>query len=689
MHHFAEKLTPLSWLVRIWPRLRRDASTSGAPGSIRFSYVDATPLAERLALRMGATLGVAVERMDFDAAEIFDADGLLVWLRIYYRDLAQALALISAHPEFPASDPSLGDAPNFAMFLRKQCVPGPTLFAGEGVWRSLYLIQVFARKSAGSKATLWLRNHPWLGALDAYARSFGNMAIQPCGRAYRPILIVARLLGRDLRSIAERWLPARTAAAEPAPAGRSTACATPGIALQYYGHFNLDAPEQHSDFFFWQQSELTGRQVVALFPFPQDRLDAARGGQLARHGIRAIALRRAATTLGARFVYTRTSLLRNVLRAATVVAGALGDARRAWAVGQRRLFESEVEYWERLLENCNARVFLTWFKYTSAHGAIAEAVHRRDGVLAIYQRSYEGNPSAQTAVVADLMFGFAPAGAAVEARSGSRIRHYVATGYLGDHRFPLAQPAASRLREALRLRGARFVVAFFDESSFLDPRWGVGVERSRRHYRFLLDQVITDASLGLVLKPKTPRTLRIRLGGMGELLDRALATGRCHIFDEGVLQGSAPPVQAALAADVAIHESVASGTAAMEAALAGVRTLLMDDDGWTMSPLYRLGSERVIFRDWDALWEAVGTMRSGERRSGLGDWSSLLDELDPFRDGRGAERMGNYLQWLVDDFAAGATRDAALERATERYRREWGQDKVLSVLPRPEVPQPA
>ena len=89
--------------------------------------------------------------------------------------------------------------------------------------------------------------------------------------------------------------------------------------------------------------------------------------------------------------------------------------------------------------------------------------------------------------------------------------------------------------------------------------------------------------------PKVPRTLRKRLGPVAELLARAEATGRCYVFETGVLHGSFPPAVAAMAADIAVHQELWAATAGLEAALAGVPTLLLDRDGWSSSPLYQLG----------------------------------------------------------------------------------------------------
>ena len=118
----------------------------------------------------------------------------------------------------------------------------------------------------------------------------------------------------------------------------------------------------------------------------------------------------------------------------------------------------------------------------------------------------------------------------------------------------------------------------------------------------------------------------------------------------------------------------------MEAALAGVPTLLLDREGWPVSPLYRLPKDKVVFTNWIDLWKACvehWAVQGGTPE--FGDWSLLLDELDPFRDGRASERMGTYLHWLMEGFKAGLGRDTVMADAAERYAKQWGTDKVNQI----------
>ena len=87
---------------------------------------------------------------------------------------------------------------------------------------------------------------------------------------------------------------------------------------------------------------------------------------------------------------------------------------------------------------------------------------------------------------------------------------------------------------------------------------------------------------------------------------------------------------------------------------------------------------KVIFKNWedtiDALMEHLQTPNG---IPGFGDWSPIINDLDPFRDGKAAQRIGNYLNWLIQGFEKGLDKEEIMDNAAERYKKEWGHDKVI------------
>jgi hypothetical protein len=307
---------------------------------------------------------------------------------------------------------------------------------------------------------------------------------------------------------------------------------------------------------------------------------------------------------------------------------------------------------------------------------MADALTKVGGISSIYQRSYESNPCPYVAIGSDIIFSFSKAEYEIEKLNGSEFYYHVAVGYLGDYRFQHLKAGAKLLRTGLKKAGAKHIAAFFDENSIDDGRWFLNHRFVQDNYAFLIDKILKDKTLGLIIKPKVPKTLRKRLGDVAQLLDAAVKTGRCYVFDEGEIQSPFPPAMASLASDIAIQEMLSSGSAGLESALGGTRTIVMDFEGWPQSPLYRLGPD-VVFQDWENAWQACSEyFKDPSSRPGLGDWSTMIDDLDPFHDGLAAYRMSGYLKELLEGLRRSEPPLDLMNRVAENYARRWGKDKV-------------
>ena len=195
----------------------------------------------------------------------------------------------------------------------------------------------------------------------------------------------------------------------------------------------------------------------------------------------------------------------------------------------------------------------------------------------------------------------------------------------------------------------------------------------------MLEEVISNKSLGVIFKPKSGKTLRKRLGKLNKLLDRAERTGRCLVFDEINRHTTAvSPIIAAMSSDLCIHSHLCSGSAGLEASLSGTPTILIDREGLPNSKLHQLPKDKVVFSDWSTAIEGMNEFFSDrDKSSGIGDWSDLIDDLDPFRDGKGAKRMGYFLNDLRINLDQGMDRDKSMELAARKYENNWGTDKII------------
>ena len=254
-------------------------------------------------------------------------------------------------------------------------------------------------------------------------------------------------------------------------------------------------------------------------------------------------------------------------------------------------------------------------------------------------------------------------------------RYLLEIGYLYSSfsEAPKLSAEVEEIRSDLARHGAEFVISFFDENS-VDLWYVNGThEEPREDYEFLLQWLLEDPTLGLVIKPKAATTLIARLGPVAELLERAQETGRCRIFMSDRVVGETYPAKVALMSDLSVGIAM-GGTAALEARLVGLPTVLKEHNGLVSGIVKGQDTEQILFDDWAALRRAVGKWRAGDPLfTGLGDWSEFLADLDPFNDGKASERIDDYISDLYAALAQGIGKDQALKDAHSRYVAKWGR----------------
>ena len=459
----------------------------------------------------------------------------------------------------------------------------------------------------------------------------------------------------------------------------------PVIALPYSGKgLTLDL-SKNTDLFWIPFTGIKPTQHLIYFFRTDDIYDLDKYAFFKEHALQGVALLPDAATASKAIVWNDKKNVGQLLRQVVGVLFILVKSLKSPMNELYWLFEHALEYtrnyhyWFTFFCDFHIKIHVNFMDWTTERVAADQALNDLGGISISYQRTRESFARPLWASAVHVQFVFSHLHAEIEQRAGSQVRQLVAAGYVHDHAFLASKERARLLRRKLEDVGVKFIISFYDENSVEDPRDHVSHAYSAENYKFLLERVLEDDQLGLVLKPKKPSTLSIRLGPVYGLLQKALETGRCFLFDDGIVATSALPCEAGLASDVSIG-LLFGATAALESRLAGVSTLLLDREGMPYHPLYKLGVGRVIFEDWESLWQCLCKYRSNpESVVGFGDWSLLNEELDPFQDGHAAERMGTYIGWLAQELTNGADRDTALNIVRDKYVSMWGQDKIATL----------
>lgn len=255
-----------------------------------------------------------------------------------------------------------------------------------------------------------------------------------------------------------------------------------------------------------------------------------------------------------------------------------------------------------------------------------------------YQYSNMGSISPLMMTTADKMLVFSEGYKKIYEYNGIGPNEFLIGGYLYDGIAKVVMQKAMEHRTQLNAAGAKFIICYFDET-VETSRWGLVSKKDHLdELHELAKLILSDAQTGLVLKSQYMRNSPSQLYPDDTLIQNAKATGRYLELMEGVHRNEIYPTEAALVSDLCISHKFGA-TAGLEAAVAGVRTVLLDTYGCTTIHDETYGKADIIYQTMDSLMEAIAVFRAGTGHYDLGDWSGVLPYFDPYCDGDAPGRL--------------------------------------------------
>lgn len=590
--------------------------------------------------------------------------------------------ITSGHPVVRALNPLL-DTTKLEQAIQKA-------LSGE-VFGAMALVEAArydAQRRARGEAVLWIRRFPAWRSVADYART-RNVRLRVydlpfSGPIWDKVIMSVRRSARFGRGIASGTSGAAGNARQLSPTD------DPQISYWMAGRRAVADAAQRSDLFWLIDAPLDRANVLLCYTREDAPAPKGTSAALSRDGFRTVRMSEAAAQDADMPVWKATPRLaayRAPLMSA-LVRGALKGILTAhpWSVFVAAYCANYIHtyaLWRDFFEANDVKVDVTQFDFVRPFVARSAALADAGGVGVSYQYSNLDVSTVDMSMSADVLMSFGPAFKWVYRENRSTIDTIVFSGYPTDNAFEPTRPAGQELRENLIASGARFIVAFFDENSSDSRAALVSHATVIEEYSRLLDWLDDDLTLGLIIKPKAPGSLRERLGhDAAARLDEAVRQGRCLVVgqQEGAKTTGAYPCEAAHAADLVIG-GLYGGTAALESHLVGCRTVFLDAQHLANNPAYANGGDgRIVFGSVTAIREAAMRYREQpESIPGFGDLTEWAADRVRLRDGRSAERIGTYVKWLYDSLVAGATRDEALQDAADRYAAAWGNEYVERV----------
>lgn len=458
----------------------------------------------------------------------------------------------------------------------------------------------------------------------------------------------------------------------------------PLIAAWYTGKTITFDLKKRSDIFWLLKSDIPREQVLLYF----DRKDIPATEETAdilnREDVKYLALSRSATTSKnipiwnptAEYKKVRNSFIRLILRTYLLNATRL-KITPVFFVVNMLYFARQYAYWHDFFGSNNIKISISPNDFSKLYMPKNLAMEHCGGVSVSYQWSNLSFSSIGISNCSNVMFSFGPAYKWVWEANYSTIDNLIYCGYITDYSFKEVKESSLIIRKQLLDRGVKFILCYFDENSSDGRMSGITNERSARIYKYLIKKMLEDETLGLIFKPGYPKTLYQRLSSISGLMDKAKASGRCIFMDKGSYVTEQYPTEAAQAADLCVG-LLLSGTVALESYLSGTPVVFLDLEKLYSNHIYQWGKGKVVFDNLDDMFSAINKYRENpESIPGLGNLSSWVKDKDPFKDGNASLRMGQYINWLLDMFNQGKTREEAMEYANRRYAEVWGKQNVV------------
>ena len=624
-------------------------------------YIDTNKNSKWFLIPLLKVFGFKVEQLKFQMRNLRDVNNELLRLRIPRKDLFEFQAEV--FQSFPYKELHheswLQDRVN--SFINKGIVDGGFMVPSSPS-RMLFLIQVVNLRMQQincSSSTLIVNRRPWFDVYKNYGISYGIKLVE----TYKPFRQVFNKLELNalIRIFPKLYVLFKNFKYKKLRLSKLND--VPKLFIDGRGDINLENNGYHSDFFWLFNSNFPVKNVLCQYHSESEKKS------LESYGIN-ITSGHAKNNSENEVKINKIDISnsRNYPQELKQIKTMLASYR------------SLRTFWSIFFKAHNVKVNMMWYRFDNHHMGVADAIKDVGGISVYWPLSFDGNRQISCNLDIDIAFCFSQYSADLEKQTNSKSSYNIITGYPRDYSGPLLKKEAKKIRENLIENGAKKIVFVIDENSLDDSRWHTGHELQRENYSYILEKVLEIPWLGVIFKPKTAIDLRRRLGSVTDLLEKATKTGRCFVYESsGRYTTLAPPILAGLSADICIHSDLSGGTPALECALGGLPTLLIDREGAPYSKLYDLPEGKVIFKDWPSAIEAtMEHFNTTEGIAGFGDWSSIIDDLDPFRDGKAAYRMGSYLYWLIEGFNNNLDREVIMANAAERYRKQWGEDKVIT-----------
>ena len=194
-------------------------------------------------------------------------------------------------------------------------------------------------------------------------------------------------------------------------------------------------------------------------------------------------------------------------------------------------------------------------------------------------------------------------------------------------------------------------------------------------YNTLLKKLSKDDDVGIIIKNKRLSHIKNLKGIYPKILELQ-KKGTCYLVKNPFQK--IPNLYASVS-DLIIAVSPVYPSALIDSIQSKKPSIFCDlfDLELIEKEFYKFGKNKSIFKNPQDLTNKILQIKNGKTDHNFGDWSNHENIFDPYQDNLGSERIGKYINCLLNGFKNKLSSSDAMLFANNEFIKDWGKDKIF------------
>ena len=343
-----------------------------------------------------------------------------------------------------------------------------------------------------------------------------------------------------------------------------------------------------------------------------------------------------------------------------------------------------VQFWYLFFKKLNIKIHLESFEQGTENIVKQLSLHKLDGCSVGKLRSHIGSKKRYDII------GFYPndiffipskdAGIRLASHSFFKFRHLIIGGFPYNLFTNNNKIELNKIKKFFHDNNKKFIVLLIDGSHSRNETFSenqlITTDSLSKFYNTLFDKLSEVDDIGIIIKTKKLDSFKGLKGIYNRTIDLE-KKGICYFVKDPL--GRGPSLYATIANLViatgtfypsALIDSICKKKLGVYFDIANLKSI---EEEW-----YQWGNKKVIFNDMDELTKKIIEHKNNKMSDiYFGDWSNQKDISDPYEDNLGSERIGRYLNTLLEGFKNKLSSFESISMANYEFSKSWGKDKII------------